>query len=129
MARRGFGAGFTLVEATVAVAIIAIVIVAIGSVLTRLPAGSRVVRDEDLALKIARAKIEDLRAGGYSALPASGPFTSPLLNSLTSGAGSVTIAAMSSTTKQISAQVSWRENGTPESVSLVTLMAQNSGLP
>jgi type II secretory pathway pseudopilin PulG len=118
-----------LIEVTVAVAIIGTMIVAAGSLFTRIPVDGRVVRDQDLALRIARNEVESLRAVGYDALPASGPFTDALLDSLPSGGASITITDYSAKTKQADVSVSWiPSDGIPRQVSLTTLITQNSGL-
>jgi len=122
--------GFSLIEVTVAIAIIGLMIVTTSTLLQRLPVSGDEVRDQDTALKIARTEIEILRAGGYDALPASGPFTNPLLSSLTSGSASVTITAYDAKTKQADVRVSWVGTGnTARSMSLTTLIAQTSGMP
>ncbi|MCR4276115.1 MAG: type II secretion system GspH family protein [Candidatus Parcubacteria bacterium] len=121
--------GFSLIEVTVAVAIIGTMIVATSALLQRLPVSGREVRDQDIALKIARNEIEVLRAGGYDALPASGAFANSLLSSLASGSASVTIAVYDPKTKRADVAVSWTGTGSvTRSVLLTTLIAQNSGL-
>ena len=122
--------GFSLVEVVVGVTIIALMAVAMGVLLERLPVGAREARDQDIAIKIARTEIEQLRAGGYDALPVSGPFTNSLLSSLASSSASVTVSTYSSKTKSVVATVSWRgANGVSRSLTLTTLITQNSGLP
>lgn len=121
--------GFSLIEVTIAIAIIGTMIVATSALLQRLPVSGREVRDQDIALKIARNEIEVLRAGGYDALPASGPFSNSLLSSLTSGSASVTIAVYDAKTKRADVAVSWTGTGSvTRTVLLTTLIAQNSGL-
>lgn len=122
--------GFSLIEVTVAIGIIGMMVVATSALLQRLPVNGREVRDQDVALKVARGEMETLRAGGYDALPASGPFSAPLLNSLASGSGSVTITAYDTKTKRADVSVMWTGTGTAvRTVSLTTLISQNSGLP
>jgi len=122
--------GYTLVEVTVAVAIIGLMVVTTGVLLQRIPASGREVRDQDRALKVARAEIEVLRAGGYGALPPSGPFTNPLLSSLASSSAAVAVTDVNDQTKQVVATVSWLgAAGAARSVSLTTLVVENSGLP
>lgn len=121
--------GFSLVEVTIAVAIVGIVIVATSVLVQRLPVSGREVRDQDLALKIARNKIETLRAAGYESLPASGPFTDTLLSSFSSSTASVTVSQFNDDTKQIGVTVSWEgAELTTRSVSLTTLITENSTL-
>lgn len=121
--------GFALIEVTVAIAILGIVTVATGVLMERVPVNGREVRDQDLALKIARNEIEILRAGGYAALPANGPFTDTLLSSLTGSTAAVAISDFNAQTKQATVDVSWQGTGlTARSVSLTTLITQNCGL-
>ena len=121
--------GFSLIEVMVALGIIGVMLVAVGVLLSRLPVDSREVRDQDLALTIARSELETLRAGGYEALPISGPFTHALLSELTGASASVAIADFDTETKQVDVSVSWQGAGAvPRSVSLTTLMTQTGGL-
>lgn len=129
MARR-FTHGFSLIETTIAIGIIGVMIVATGALLQRLPVSGREVRDQDLALKIARNEIEILRAAGFDALPVSGPFSHTLLDSLNGSAASVAVSDFGEKTKQTEVRVSWTAaDGATRSVSLTTLITQNSGLP
>jgi prepilin-type N-terminal cleavage/methylation domain-containing protein len=115
--------GFSLLEVTFAIGVISIVIVSTSLLLQRLPVNSREVRDQDVALRIARNQIEILRAAGYDALPASGSFTNTLLSALASSSASVTVATWTSTTKRVDVTVSWRGSAlTMRSVSLATLI-------
>lgn len=121
--------GFSLIETTIAVAIIGVMIISLTALLQRLPVNSREVRNQDIALRIVRGEIDILRAGGYDALPVSGPFTDPLLSSLPSSSASLTISPYDAQTKQVVVSVSWTGVGAAvRSVSLTTLIAQNSGL-
>jgi type II secretory pathway pseudopilin PulG len=122
--------GFSFIEVTIATGIIGLMIVATGTFLGRVPANGREFRDLDVALRIARNEIEALRAGGYAALPASGPFANDLLSSLASSSASVAVSAYGAETKRVDVSVSWSEtNASPRSVSLTTLITQTCGLP
>ncbi len=128
MARRS--TGFSLVEVTVAIAVIGMMIVSTGLLLERIPVGGREVRDQDTALKIARNEIESIRAGGYENLPESGPFTDTLLSALEGGVATVAVSDVEDGIQQVEVAVAWRGAGlVTRSVSLVTLVAENSGLP
>lgn len=121
--------GFSLVEVTIAVAVMGLVIVATSILLQRLPVSGREVRDQDLALKIVRNEVEILRAAGYDALPVSGPFSDTLLSSFASSTASVSISDFNDKTKLADVTVSWEGAvGTTRSVSLTTLITQNSAL-
>lgn len=119
--------GFSLIEVTVAIAIIGIVTVATGALMQRLPINGREVRDQDIAVKIVRNEIENLRGLGYAALPSSGSFSDPLLASLASSTASITISNFNAKTKQADVRVSWQGAGTTtRSVSLTTLITEGS---
>jgi type II secretory pathway pseudopilin PulG len=123
-------AGFSLVEAVVAVAIVGLIVAAPGAFMQRIPISGREVRDQDLALKIVRNEIELLRSTGYTNLPASGSFTHTLLGSLASSTATITITDYNTRTKQVVATVAWRGTASStRSVSLTTLITQNSTLP
>jgi hypothetical protein len=84
---------------------------------------------ENIAFRVADAKLSVLRAGGYAALPASGPFTDPNLSVLPEGAASTTVADWNAKTKQITVGVSWLGSAsTTKYVLLTTLVTQSGGL-
>ena len=128
--RPRYSHGFSLIEVTIAVAIIGMMVLATVLLLERVPVSGREVRDQDLGLKIAQNEIELLRATGYDSLPVSGPFTNMLLSSLASSTASVTITDFNAKTKKVEVFVSWKgTNLATRSVLLTTLMAKSSGLP
>lgn len=92
----------------------------------------KITRDdtyENIAFRIADAKLSELRAGGYAALPASGPFTDPDLAALPEGAASTTVIVWNSKTKEVITGVSWLGSAsTTKYVSLTTLVTQSGGL-
>lgn len=119
--------GFTLIESVVAIGIIGLLIMSVGAMLQRLPVSTREVRDQDLALRIARNQVEYLRSLGYALLPSSGPFNDTMLASLSQGTGVVTLDDFNPETKQAVVTVSWTGTGsTTRSVSLTTLITENS---
>lgn len=121
--------GFSLIEVVVAVAIIGLIATVTSTLLQRVSVDAREIRNQDLALKIARNEIEVLRASGYASLPASGSFTNTLLSSLVSSSALVTIADFDAKTKRADVTVSWQSAGlASRSVSLSTLITQNSTL-
>lgn len=121
--------GFSLIEVTLAVALIGLIIVATGVMLERIPVGGREARDTDIALRIARSEIELLRSAGYAALPAGGEWSDPLLSSLASSTAALLVTDANAQTKQVEATVSWRgADLAPRSVSLTTLLTKDSGL-
>ena len=122
--------GFSLIEVSIAIAIVGMVIVATSTLLQRVSVNGRGVRDQDLALKIARHEIVSLRTSGYDALPLTGPFADTLLDSLSAGAGTVTVSDFNAKTKQVTVSVMWMGDGSiSRSVVLTTLVVQAGGLP
>lgn len=122
--------GFSLIEATVAIAIIGTMIVATSMLLQRIPVSGREAKDQDLALRIARNELEVVRAAGYAALPASGPFTDPLLASLASSTASLIVTDFTADTKRVDVMVEWRGSAaTARSLSLTTLITGSTIAP
>lgn len=92
----------------------------------------KVTRDstyENIAFRIADNKLDELRAGGYAVLPASGSFSDTELSSLPQGVASTSITVLNAKTKQVTAGVSWRgADNLTRFVSLTTLITQTGGL-
>lgn len=92
----------------------------------------KVTRDssyESVAFRIAGSKLDELRAGGYAALPAPGPFSVPELAGLPQGMASTSITDWNAQTKQAVVGVSWRgADNLDRIVSLTTLITQSGGL-
>lgn len=92
----------------------------------------KVIRDsayENRAFHIAENKLDDLRKGGYAALPANGAFTDPELANLPQGLASTSVSVWNAKTKQVQTGVSWlTANGSLKYVTLTTLMTQTGGL-
>ena len=120
--------GFSLIEIIVSLFIVLMLIMASQAMLFGTPL-VRLARDQDIALTIAQNELEGLRGGGYDALPASGSFPDPLLSSLSSGSGNVSISDFTAQTKEVVVTVSWDEGDRPQSQSLSTLITQTGGLP
>ena len=120
--------GFTLIEMLVAVFVMSVA----AAFVTIVTGTIKVTRDsgfESIAFRVATAKLDELRAGGYAALPASGAFVDPTLTSLPSGIASTSITDWNATTKQVAAGVSWQgADGLARNVSLTTLITQSGGL-
>lgn len=120
--------GFTLIEIIVSVALIGLIVTATTSLLQRVSVNEREIGNKSLALRIARNEVEQLRAAGYAALPASGSFTDSLLSSLPSGSGVIAVTTVDAKTKQLVVTVSWTGESGARSTSLTTLIAENSQL-
>ncbi|OGG40278.1 hypothetical protein A2118_02240 [Candidatus Kaiserbacteria bacterium GWA2_50_9] len=120
--------GFTLVEI-----IVALFIMSVGVVFATMVIGTmQVTRDsafENVAFHIAENKLNELRAGGYAALPANGSFSDSQLTSLPQSLASTTITTLNAKTKQVATGVSWLgADGQTRVVSLTTLIVESGGL-
>lgn len=91
---------------------------------------SRNTKDQETALQIASGKLEELRADGYAALPASGSFTDAQLAALPGGSAALAVSAYNAQTKQVTVTVSWLEPGigSTRSTALSTLITETGGL-
>ncbi|OGG48400.1 hypothetical protein A3G63_02510 [Candidatus Kaiserbacteria bacterium RIFCSPLOWO2_12_FULL_52_8] len=120
--------GFTLIEILVALFILSLTVVfatlIIGSI--------KIVGDakyENVAFRIANNKLDELRAGGYDALSAGGPFVDDELANLPQGSASTSITILNEQTKQVMSGVSWRgADGITRVASLTTLVTEFGGL-
>ncbi len=121
--------GFTLIEALVALFLIGLILVMFQATLKNMPL-IKLAKNQDKALKIVSSELEELRAGGHDALPATGSFSDTALTTLPSGSGMVTVSTVNAATKQVTVTVTWREqNATTDStVSLTTLITDIGGL-
>lgn len=81
-------------------------------------------------MRIASTKLEELRNGGYSSVPASGSFTSSQFNLLPSGAGSMTTTDYNGIVKHITVTVQWNDvrTSTTRDITLATAVAKAGGL-
>jgi hypothetical protein len=84
---------------------------------------------ENVAFHIADSKLDELRALGYSSLPAEGSFSDPALATLPQGQASTSLSVWNAETTKAAAGVSWRaSDGTTRVVSLTTLITKTGGL-
>jgi prepilin-type N-terminal cleavage/methylation domain-containing protein len=121
--------GFSLLEVVVSLFIIAVMLALYQVSLDSITL-SRSAKDQDIALRVAGGKMEELRALGYASLPASGPFTDPQLSLLPGSSASLAVSDFNPKTKQATVTVSWLEPGSSpgRSVSLTTLITKLGGL-
>jgi len=120
--------GFTFIEVVVTLFIVGAVLVlyqaAAGTI--RLTKNSK---NQEIALRVANNKIEELRAGGYDSLPASGGFSDSQLSALPNGSGNMAVTAFNADTKQILISVRWQNpGGSSRNISLATLVTKTGGL-
>ncbi len=113
--------------------LIAVFVMSVAAAFVTIVTGTiKVTRDsgfESVAFRVANAKLDELRAGGYAALPASGAFADPALADLPLGVASTSVTDWNAATKQVVAEVSWQgADGLARNVSLTTLITQSGGL-
>jgi uncharacterized membrane-anchored protein YitT (DUF2179 family) len=86
-------------------------------------------KNQEIALRVANNKIEELRAGGYANLPASGSFSDSQLNSLSNCTVNMAITDYNADTKQVLINIEWQEpNSSLKNISLATLITKTGGL-
>ncbi len=118
--------GYSLLEIPISLFIIGLVLViyhaASNTVILNVNA-----KHQELAQRIAVSKMEDLRSGSYTSLPASGTFTHSYLSQLPSSTARIDVTNFNSDTKQVVVTVTWKEPGNPKTrtVSFTTLMTKN----
>lgn len=122
--------GFSLIEVIVSIFIVGVMLLLLQATLQ---SGIliRISKNQGVALSIAQNKLEELRAGGYAALPSSGTFSNSLMSTLPQAATTtLTISVYNAKTKLISVGVLWRDPGATASstVSLATLITETGGL-
>jgi len=90
----------------------------------------RYVENEETALRVANNKIEELRAGGYNALPSSGSFSDSQLNTLSSCSAAMAITDFNATTKKVIITIQWQQppSTSVRNISLTTLITKTGGL-
>lgn len=119
--------GFSLIEVVVSIFVIGVSVVLSANLLHAVPL-SRQAKNQDIALKVAVNKLEEIRAAGYENLPASGPFSDPLLTALVSGAGIVEISTYNARTEEVEVTVEWNQAGATSTITLSTLVTEVGGL-
>jgi prepilin-type N-terminal cleavage/methylation domain-containing protein len=119
--------GFTLIEILISVFIVGTMIFLFGTVINTKELTREAARKE-IALRIAKNKLEVLRAGGYDALPQSGAFSDSLLASLPSGTASTTVSAYNAKTKKVDVGVGWQSTRGAQYLMLTSLITNIGGL-
>lgn len=121
--------GFSLVEVLVTIFFVGLILVLHQTVLNKMWL-IQYVENEQIALRVANNKLEELRAGGYDALPLSGTFSDSQLNDLSSCTATMTITDLNATTKTVVITIAWQQPpGTPvRNISLTTLITKTGGL-
>ena len=121
-------AGYTLIEAIIALALVLATLAVFGAVVSTAPL-TKTARNQNVAYHIAAKKIEELRNTPFASLPASGAFSDPGFSELASSTASLTLSNYqgSSLIKQATVSVNWWENQKQKTVLLDTLIS-NQGL-
>ena len=121
--------GLSLVEALITLFIIGLILV-----LYQVSVGKvrliQYARHEETALRVASNKIEELRSGGYAALPDSGNFSDTQLNSLKDSSATMTFTGFNADTEQVLITIAWRDSGNfvLRNLTLTTLITKTGGL-
>jgi prepilin-type N-terminal cleavage/methylation domain-containing protein len=121
--------GFSLLEIVITIAIIGMILLLYQIFLSNLFL-SRDAKNQEIALRIANNKIEELRAVGYDSLPVSGTFSDTQLSLLSQSSATMTITDFNVDTKQILVTIQWIEPSSPnyKTISLTTLVTKAGGL-
>ncbi len=121
--------GFSVIEVVITLFIIGVILLLYQAALNSVFL-SRNAKDQEVALRIAQHKVEELRNGGYDSLPISGSFSDSQLSTISQGSAYMTIADFNPKTKLVNVNVSWHEpnSQTNHSVELNTLITQIGGL-
>ena len=121
--------GFSLIEVVLTIGIVGAILIIFQSVLT----SSALVRTTafgDVALGVASSELENLRHGGYTALPASGAVADNALSALPSGSENLAVTDYNASTKKVVVTVGWVDpRGGARSIALTTLLTKVGGLP
>ncbi len=121
--------GFSLIEVFVTLLIAGFVLVLFQTALGKIKL-IQYAKNQEIALRVANNKIEELRSGGYSALPSSGSFSDSQLNSLPNSSASMAITDFNADTKQIIINIQWQDppSTSLKNISIATLVTKTGGL-
>lgn len=127
--KQNSNSGFSLLEV-----IITLMIAGFALVLFQTALGKtkliQYAKNQEIALRVASNKIEELRSGGYSALPSTGNFSDSQLNSLPNSSANMAITDFNDDTKQVIILIQWQDPASfsLKTVSLATLVTKTGGL-
>jgi prepilin-type N-terminal cleavage/methylation domain-containing protein len=119
--------GYTIIELLIALFIVGVSLT-VYQVSLNTATLNKQAKYEDIGLRIASSKIEELRATAYASLPSSGSFSHTLLSTLPSGAGTIAVSDYNAETKEIMVAVTWQLGSRTKTVSLQTLITEIGGL-
>lgn len=120
---------FTLIEILITIFIIALALLLYQGALSAVFLG-RNAGDQEIALRIATRKLEEVRALGYASIPADGPFSDAQLASLRNATTALSSTDVSLKTKEVTITILWQEPHASASstVTLATRITQIGGL-
>lgn len=118
--------GFTLVELLVSIAVGAIIIISLSTVVTTFVHTSKKGRYLNFANSYVEAKVESLRNAGYNSLPlGTTSLTSELTTQLPpSRSATMVVSSPITGIKQVDIAVSYKDNGTTNSYSYTTYIGE-----
>lgn len=121
--------GFSFIEVIVTIFIIGLTLVLYQATLGKMRL-IEYAKHQEIALRVANNKMEELRAGGYDALPLSGSFSDSQLDGFSDCSAKVIIAEYNATTKEVAVTVEWREpvSTALRNVTLTTLITKTGGI-
>ena len=118
--------GFSIIEVIISIFVVGAMLVVYGR-LNESIAVNRGIGHQEVALRVARGQIENLRAIPYNSLPPTGSFEVPVWaqGQLPQGSAGYSNTAFNDGVKNIAVTVSWVEPGAgARNVSLTTLISQ-----
>lgn len=117
--------GFSLLEAVIALSILAIGLLALAGLQVVVTRGNTGSRNQTSAVMLAESKIEELKAAGFSAL-SSGSDAPTVANQSFSRTWTITTPyAGSSNMKQVTVAVTWSDQSGSRSISLDYVMSSS----
>jgi len=121
--------GFSLLEVFITLMIVGFALVLFQTALGKAKL-VQYAKNQEIALRVASNKIEELRSGGYSALPTTGSFSDAQLNDLPNSSANMAITDFNDDTKQIIITIQWQDPASfsLKTVSLATLVTKTGGL-
>jgi prepilin-type N-terminal cleavage/methylation domain-containing protein len=121
--------GFTLLEVITVIFLIGLVLVLYQTALGKVRL-IQYAKNQEIALRAANNKIEELRSGGYAALPGSGSFSDSQLDTLSESTATMNITDYNASTKTVTITIEWHEpvGATVRNISLTTLITKTGGL-
>ncbi|MDD3486925.1 MAG: type II secretion system protein [Candidatus Moranbacteria bacterium] len=127
--KKGEKTGFSILEVFITIFIIGVILILYQASLSGFYI-IRTVKDQEIALRVANNKLEELRSAGYDNIPSTGSFNNPQLSDFLDKSSILTVEDFNAETKQITVTINWREKaGAPfKNVSLTTLVTKNGGI-